>query len=568
MSAIEQANAYHEHTKHYLDRFADYLGHFDWDNRPEPFRNYDEAPRIPLPIVAESATAAYNDLYEAEPTRQYPITLETIACLFELGLGLAAWKKWGERIGAVRCDPSSGNLHPTEGYLIAADIPDIAAGVHHYHSHDHCLETRCTFTSEDAAAVAAALPADSVLVGMTSIYWRESWKYGVRAFRYCQLDMGHVIGSLRYAAAVLGWHCRLVLFESAQMAGWLGLDRDGFVAGEEEHVEGFMVVTPNPVWRTDGLAPHLSGISDALSAATGKGEWHGQPRQLSPEHHPWPPIDKIAAASTQDSVEVPGDPGTDTLPPPASPPTAIGATKIIRQRRSSIDLDGETHLGADAFYIIMDRSLHRTNVAPFDSLCWAPTCDLVMFVHRVEDLEAGLYFLHRSAVALEDLQAALKSSFTWEKPANAPAHIGFYHLASGDYREQSQTVSCRQEIAGDGAFSLGILADFHASIERFGANAYRRMHWEAGLIGQLLYLEAEAAGIRGTGMGCFFDEPVHEIFDLSGGAYQSIYHFTMGNPREDDRILDRAPYDHLKGRAHASIDPGDAGLPLPDEQQR
>ena len=94
------------------------------------------------------------------------------------------------------------------------------------------------------------------------------------------------------------------------------------------------------------------------------------------------------------------------------------------------------------------------------------------------------------------------------------------------------------------------------------------MHWEAGLIGQLLYLEAEAAEIRGTGMGCFFDEPVHEIFDLSGGAYQSIYHFTMGNPREDDRILDRAPYDHLKGRAHASIDPGDAGLPLPDEQQR
>jgi len=45
---------------------------------------------------------------------------------------------------------------------------------------------------------------------------------------------------------------------------------------------------------------------------------------------------------------------------------------------------------------------------------------------------------------------------------------------------------------------------------------------------------------------------------LSGGAYQSIYHFTMGGQCEDDRILDRAPYDHLKGRAHASIDPNAA----------
>jgi nitroreductase len=295
-----------------------------------------------------------------------------------------------------------------------------------------------------------------------------------------------------------------------------------------------------------------------LSAATGKGEWHGQPRQLSPDHHPWPPIDEVAAASTLDTAEAPDDPGKDTLPPPASPPTAIGAAKIIRQRRSSINMDGETHLSAAAFYVIMDRSLHRTSVAPFDSLCWAPTCDLIMFVHRVDELASGLYFLHRSTVALEDLQAAMKRSFTWEKPANAPAHIGFYHLASGDYREQSQTVSGHQEIAANGAFSVGVLADFRASLESFGANAYRRMHWEAGLIGQLLYLEAEAAGIRGTGLGCFFDEPVHEIFELSGGAYQSIYHFTVGHPCEDDRILDRAPYDHLKGRAHDSIDPGAA----------
>ena len=35
---------------------------------------------------------------------------------------------------------------------------------------------------------------------------------------------------------------------------------------------------------------------------------------------------------------------------------------------------------------------------------------------------------------------------------------------------------------------------------------YRRLFWECGLIGQVLYLEAEAAGVRGTGIGCFYDD--------------------------------------------------------------
>ena len=31
---------------------------------------------------------------------------------------------------------------------------------------------------------------------------------------------------------------------------------------------------------------------------------------------------------------------------------------------------------------------------------------------------------------------------------------------------------------------------------------------DAGLVGQVLYLEAEEASIRSTGIGCYFDDPV------------------------------------------------------------
>jgi hypothetical protein len=56
------------------------------------------------------------------------------------------------------------------------------------------------------------------------------------------------------------------------------------------------------------------------------------------------------------------------------------------------------------------------------------------------------------------------------------------------------------------------------------------------MIGQVLYLEAEAAGLRGTGIGCYFDDPVHEVFGLTGLAYQDLYHFTVGAPVEDARL--------------------------------
>src|SRR5260370_7662089 len=90
----------------------------------------------------------------------------------------------------------------------------------------------------------AAFPEDSFLVGLSSIHWREAWKYGERAFRYCQHDVGHALGTLRFAAAALGW--KLFLFDRVDaMSQLLGLDRNADSAGaEREHPEPLPVVVP------------------------------------------------------------------------------------------------------------------------------------------------------------------------------------------------------------------------------------------------------------------------------------------------------------------------------------
>jgi hypothetical protein len=136
----------------------------------------------------------------------------------------------------------------------------------------------------------------------------------------------------------------------------------------------------------------------------------------------------------------------------------------------------------------------------------------------------------------------MKKEFAWERPAGCPDGLALYRLLTGDAREVAQQISCHQEIAAEGAFSLGMIADYETPLRRYGAWFYRRLFWEAGLIGQVLYLEAEASGIRGTGIGCYFDDPMHSVLGLTDRRYQDLYHFTMGGPIEDPRLTTLPAY--------------------------
>ena len=170
---------------------------------------------------------------------------------------------------------------------------------------------------------------------------------------------------------------------------------------------------------------------------------------------------------------------------------------------------------------------------PFDALWWTPRIHLALFVHRVADVEPGLYVLVRDDADLEPLRTAAGRDFLWERVEGG---LPLFLLARGDCRRLAARLSCDQEIAADGFFSLGMIARFDASLDAFGPSFYRHLFWETGVVGQALYLAAEAAGARATGIGCFYDDPVHDVLGLSGHAFQSLYHFTIGVPVEDSRL--------------------------------
>ncbi|MGB5251245.1 MAG: SagB/ThcOx family dehydrogenase [Sedimenticolaceae bacterium] len=535
---LDTVLAYHQRTKHHFQGYAAGPSGLDWANQPAAFRYFSGSPQVLLPLLADAARPRYVDLYAPGKILTQPLTTASIAALLELSMGLSAWKQLGGSRWALRCNPSSGNLHPTEAYVVVDGCDDTTGGVYHYLSRDHLLEHRCTLTTDGPGTL---LPVDTLLLGLSSIHWREAWKYGERAFRYCQHDIGHAIAAVRYAAALLGWQVKLLdHWGDDQTATLLGLDRaQDFGRAEAEHADLMLQITAGPV-AAQLVSP------DNLPTAARVGHWQGQANVLSEDHsHQWPLIDTVADAchKAPTAPEIPWL--SPAIPEPLPSACTLAADALIRQRRSAQAFDGKTGISRDSFFRMLDMTLPRTNVAPWDVTGWTPCVHLLLFVHRVDGLVPGLYLLLRNSASVDKLKAALGRDFSWQAVPDAPAHLLLFQLLAADTREAAQTLSCHQEIAADGAFSLGMLAEFQDTLSQ-APWRYRRLFWETGMIGQVLYLEAEAAGLRGTGIGCFFDDGVHDMLALQDDRLQSLYHFTLGGPLTDDRLQTLPPYAHLQ----------------------
>ena len=75
-----------------------------------------------LPPDEEPVSPAYDAIYQPGAVACQPVNVRTLSRFFEFALALSAWKKAGESEWALRSNPSSGNLHPTEGYLLVPQI--------------------------------------------------------------------------------------------------------------------------------------------------------------------------------------------------------------------------------------------------------------------------------------------------------------------------------------------------------------------------------------------------------------------------------------------------------------
>ena len=538
MSTFDKIFRYHQSSKHSYHSFAPGPGYLDWDSQPYPFRRYEGAEAIPLKKFPLTEKPFFSEALQSSTVPATPLSFESISQLLFDSLAISAWKSFQGSKWALRVNPSSGNLHPTEGYLICGPLEGLSQNpfISHYTPLSHGLEIRATLPIEKWTKMLNGLPPNTIFIGLSSIYWREAWKYGMRAFRYCHHDLGHALASINIACAGLGW--RAVLMDqlgSNELEMILGLTKKS--AEEVEVPDCLMAVSPNEIlsdWNFE-KQPFMDSFANL--------NWSGTPNILSKNHVVWSEIDEVSQNTRK--------PFTETYPNFNSEAGSLSKLisddyfslrKAIHQRRSAVAMDGRTTIKRDTFYQFLIKTIPGACPPPFQTLPWEPNVHLGLFVHRVDELPGGLYFLVRNKNHIEDLKSRLKPGFLWEKPEGCPAELDLFLLEQGNFMGTSASVSCGQDIAGQGCFSLGMISAFEEPLKKLGSWFYPRLYWECGAIGQILYLQAEVSGIRSTGIGCFFDDPVHQVFGIQDMSYQSLYHFTVGGPVEDTRLTTLPAY--------------------------
>jgi len=534
---LQHVLEYHQATKHRFQAYASGPGYLDWANQPDPFRRYAGARLIPLDAIEPTDEPRYDDVFvPARIPSPGAVNRQTISRLFYDSLALSAWKSTGETRWALRINASSGNLHPTEGYLICGAVKGLCDKpmVCHYAPRVHGLEVLAEFDSELWNTLCSPFPAHTFFIGLTSIHWREAWKYGQRAYRYCMLDAGHAMGAISMAAAGLGWWTRLL--------DELGTDDLDLLMGtfrdhDAEPEEPDMLIACIP----DKQATKETSLCDASVLSFESLSWQGRPNRLSPSHVEWG-VEDIASQVRKPRGDYKYERFENSPLSRVPEARAVSLRGIIRQRRSAVAMDGQTRMSRDTFYRMLDRTLAVPEGVPFSILPWKSHIHLALMVHRVDDIPKGLYLLVRDADQTEALQQALTQANPWQKPPGCPEQLALYCLVEAATEAAARQIACHQDIASDGCFSLAMIAEYLEPLQRYGPWFYPRLYWEAGMIGQLLYLEAEAAGIRSTGIGCFFDDPMHDVLGLKDRHYQDLYHFTVGGPVEDARLTTLPAY--------------------------
>jgi len=171
-------NSYHDSTKHSYDSIRQNAGHMDWNSQPSTYK-------------------IYHDSYKRI---QLDDTLLEHKFVYLIG-GISDKKSYASGEYFLRTNPSAGALYPNELYFQVRDVEGFEDGIYHFEVKS---SSGTLLYALDGDGVEENLGLQKPIKGfiflLSSVYFRSSWKYKNRGFRYCLLDGGHLLGQIEASA--------------------------------------------------------------------------------------------------------------------------------------------------------------------------------------------------------------------------------------------------------------------------------------------------------------------------------------------------------------------------------
>jgi SagB-type dehydrogenase family enzyme len=463
---VSVTGRYHQRTKHTPHSIRS-PHHLDWDNRPLPFKFYPELEPIPLPVdLPESTLPASEVLSGRAGPEAGAVDIFQLARLLFFSAGVT--RRVGRGGGTIffRAAPSAGALYPIEIYVLCRELDGLEAGVYHFGPIDFSLRR---LRSGDWRSGLAETP---VVLVLTGIPWRTTWKYRERGYRHLFWDSGVILANLLALAESAGLPAEILGgFVDEEAAKLLDL-------GDPLEYPLALVGLGEGERPTPGNAP----VPEPLGLEV-------QP--LSPRPVRYPMLEEAhragmlgSAGEVADWREAGRGAGPVATLGHAQPPSREGIgtiEEVILQRGSTRHFSREqiSHQALAWALAGAGRPVPADFVAPGRSLI-----ERFVTVHAVDQVATGAY--RWTANGLEAI----------------------HREAS---RERSAYLCLGQELGGDAAATVYLAADLAAILGALGDRGYRMAQLEAGIVSGRLHLAAYAIGLGATGL-TFFDDEVRDHF--------------------------------------------------------
>ena len=495
------AMEYHEATKHSEISLRTSGHYLDWENKPSPFKVYRNLPSIPLPRdfphPQEPALKAIRGELPRKTVKKPDLAV--LAEILYFSAGLTRKMRFGNEPYYMRAASATGALYPIELYLVSGDIPGLKAGVYHFNPIDFSLVQlrKGDFRSDLALASDETSVSSPFTIVMTSLAWRNAWKYEARSYRHWFWDSGVITGNLLATCASEGLTCKLALgFVDNMVDKLLGLEE------LKEASVGLAVVGA-------GLGPRAQAEHKEIPAL------HLNIEPLSKEEADYPIIwdaHKAGELVNQSEVEkwrhgfkprlerlIPVGPVVPLHPLKEEPSTPLA--EVILRRGSSRRF-AQQPISFEALSTVLQAS---SVPVPSDFLPEDESLiDFYFIANDVDGLPSGSYYYDQETESLEQLKL-------------------------GKFRSISGYLSLGQPLFSQVSVMFFLTTDLNHVSESFGNRGYRAAQFEAGVRAGKLYLSSYALGLGASG-STFYDDAVTEFFSPHGEYASPMIAVGVGVP--------------------------------------
>ena len=482
---FQSALDYHNSTSY--DRH-DMKGHYmDWPNQPSVFKEYGGVAQTPLLCPESFQRKTLVDLCQGKLTKDQNVTFDypTLGGLLHLAHAVTAQAKHGGAYFYYRSVASAGALYPFETYINIMNVDGLQDGLYHHNLAGNVLEKLHDAASADQLKEHLHLEVGSgcgLVFFLTSIFFRSSWKYRDRAYRYHLLDTGHLLENLTLALKYYDLDYQILFdFDDGRTNRFLNVDPDREACLVAVSVN---IPTSPAIERSEeplGFQQDLSFFS-----------------RVSPQEVRYSAINDIhdlTSNKTRQNIFLDSaspDLGlslklSETVHSPQFMNDCLDYPDTVFLRRSSRNFV-KKYLSSEDF-----NSMIRLVGCACDGDSSSPShfgVGLGFLVSRVQGMNPGFYFY-------DDITASV------------------YLAKEGDMLDEMTHICLDQSWLSNCAVHFLLMLNFAEADSRFGPRGYRRALMASGRLGQRLYVAATSLRLGCCGIGAFYDSEATRLLGLN-----------------------------------------------------